>query len=112
MSSRSRLWPTLIVASTLATGVLVFGGFDAPLRSIVVLAFLLVCPGLALVRLLRIREPVTEVTLGVALSVALAVVVPGTMLYAGAWSPQLGLALLIAATLAASVHELLRPRSA
>jgi hypothetical protein len=111
MSSPSRLCSALIVASTLATGILVFGGFGAPLRPLVVLAFLLVCPGLALVRLLRIGEAVTELTLGVALSVALAVVVPVAMLYAGDWSPKQSLALLIAATLAASVPELLRPRT-
>lgn len=111
MTGHGRLWPALLVVSALATGALVFSGFEDPFRPVVVLAFLFVCPGLALVRLLAIGEPVTELTLGVALSIALAVLVPGTLIYTGAWSPKLGLALLIAATLAASVRELLRPRS-
>lgn len=111
MNSRPRLWPLLIVVWALVTGLLVFAGSDTPLRPVVVLPFLLVCPGLALVRLLRIREPVTELTLGVALSVALAVLVPGAMLYTGAWSPKASLALLIAAALAASGPDLVRPRA-
>jgi hypothetical protein len=50
---------------------------------------------MALVRLLQIEEPMTEVTLAVALSLALDALVAGTMLYTGVWSPPWGLMLLI-----------------
>ena len=95
MAREDWLWPTIILVSAVGAGTLTFGGVDSPIRSVVALWFLFVCPGMAFVRLLRIGDALTELTLAVALSLALDALVAGTMLYAGAWSPRWGLGLLI-----------------
>src|SRR4051794_8382675 len=64
-------WPLVIAVSTLCAVAAALGGWEAPFRPALVLWFVLVCPGMALVRLLRLGEPVTEWTLAVALSVTL-----------------------------------------
>jgi flagellin-like protein len=69
---------------------------------LVVLWFVLVCPGIALVRLLRLEDPFAELTLAVAVSIALALVLSGVGLYAGLWSPTVTLCVLIAITVTAS----------
>ena len=94
----------IVAAAGATTIALAMGtpGFLGP----VVVAFVLVCPGLAIVRLLELREPLLEVVLGVTLSVALAGLVSATQLYLGAWSPAGTVAILVALTIGA---ELLDP---
>lgn len=92
------LWPPVLLFSALLAGVLAFANLDSPLRAVIVLWFMLVCPGLALIRLAHLADPVAELAVGIALSVALASVVAAALLYAGAWSPQAVLGVLIAAT--------------
>jgi hypothetical protein len=79
-------------------------------RAPVVLSFLLICPGLSIVRAFGIRRGAVEVALGVALSMALAVLVPAALLYAGAWSPSAALAVLIALTIAVAAIDVVRGR--
>jgi hypothetical protein len=105
--SRNLFWPAVSVVLAAGSAVFVFTDIDFPLRPVFVLAFLLVCPGMALVRHLRIGG-VAELTLGLALSFALDAIVPGTLLYAGAWSPGLGLLVLIGITLAATFADIAR----
>jgi Peptidase family M23 len=107
--SRNLFWPTVSVVLAAGSAAFVFTDIDFPLRPVFVLVFLFVCPGMALVRHLRIGG-VAELTLGVALSFALDAIVPGTMLYAGAWSPGLGLLVLIVITLVATLADIARLR--
>jgi hypothetical protein len=67
---------------------------SAAYRAPVILTFVLVCPGLALVRLLGIPAAAARLSLAIAVSLALAVLVPASLLYAGAWSPPAALAIL------------------
>ena len=99
MSGRAWLWPAVIAASAVAAGGLVLGEVTSPTRSIVVAWFLVICPGMAIVRLLPVASGVIVLTLAVALSVALDALVAIPMLYAGAWSPTRGLVVLIALSL-------------
>ena len=108
MSASTRLWLAVSAGSTAAVAAVVFGGVAAPLRAPVVAAFLLLCPGTAFVRLLRIGDPVATLTLALALSVALDGIVAGTMLYAGAWSPEQGLVILMALTVLGTALETMR----
>ncbi len=80
------LWPTLIIVSALAAGLVNFVFTDGVLRPIIVLWFLFVCPGMVIVRFLRINEPMEKWTLALALSFAVVGVVAGIQLYAGMWS--------------------------
>jgi len=64
------IWRASVIACTLATGVDTFLDVQSPLRPILALCFLLLCPGMALVGLLRIEDMAVRVTLSLALSVA------------------------------------------
>jgi hypothetical protein len=105
------LWPKLFLISAAATAALVYGGVHSGVRLPVVLWFLLVCPGTALVRLLDLEDLLAEITVGVAVSAALAIIVSGVMLYAGAWSPNATLAVLLGITIFATVVDMRRGRS-
>ena len=69
------LWPAIIVVSAVAAGGLVYAGVAGPLRVAAVLWFLLICPGMAFVRLLRVADLATELMLAIGLSLALDAVV-------------------------------------
>ncbi|MCA1672159.1 MAG: hypothetical protein LC799_08140 [Actinobacteria bacterium] len=97
--------PVLIVLSGTAASIVTFTGAFPNVRPFVVLPFLLLCPGLAWVRLLRFESGLAELTLAVALSLVFATAVPAGMLYAGAWSPRGSFAVLFALTLVALVLE-------
>lgn len=96
------LWPTLILLSALGALLTSFVFPETPLRPFVVMWFLFVCPGMAIVRLLRLHEPMVEWSLAIALSFALDAFVAGAFLYAGRWSPTailfvlIGLSVLVA----------------
>lgn len=98
-------WPAIVLFSTLAVALAVFGGVGSPWRPLVVFWFLLVCPGMALVGLFLPRDGVATVTLALALSIALDTLIAMALLYAGYWSPRAGLVVLIAITLVGVVLQ-------
>lgn len=102
------LWPTIITASAAAIGGLVYGGLTSPIRPILAFWFLAVCPGMALVRLLRLRDAWTEVALATAISLSLDVIVALSLVYSHYWSPKFGLAVLIGVSLLGAALQLLR----
>jgi transposase InsO family protein len=63
-------------------------------RAVLVLAFCLIIPGWALVRLFSLDDRLSDLTLAVALSFSLETILATFMLYAGIWSPKWGLAAL------------------
>ena len=99
------LWRWVIFLSGMAVSVVVFTGALPAVQPFVVLPFLLLCPGLAWIRLLRLESGLAELTLSVALSLVLTTGVAGAMLYAGAWSPRGSLAVLLALTVVALVLD-------
>lgn len=105
------VWPKLLLISGAAAAVLAFGGVHSGVRLPVVLWFLLVCPGTALVRLLDLEDLLAELAVGIALSAALAIIVSGAMLYAGAWSPNATLAVLLGITIFGAMVDMRRGRS-
>ncbi len=104
-------WRRLIILSGAIAGIVTFGSVLPGLRPFVVLPFLLLCPGLAWVRQLRLEYPLAELTLAVSVSLVLDTVVAAGMLYAGAWSPKGSLALLLALTLVALVLDAVRDKA-
>jgi uncharacterized membrane protein len=90
----------------MSTGLLVFTGNESPFRAVMAFWFLLICPGMALVRFLRIGEPFAEVSIAIALSMAIDTIVAGTMLYAGAWSTSISLLVLIYISVGGAVIQL------
>ncbi|NOK63686.1 MAG: hypothetical protein GFH27_549379n29 [Chloroflexi bacterium AL-W] len=100
------IWPIIILLSAIGAGVVVFQDMSTPIRPILAFWFVLVCPGMALVRLLGLREWVVELMLGIALSISLTTIVAMVTLYIGNWSPPLVLGVLIGISL---VGILLQP---
>jgi two-component system, OmpR family, KDP operon response regulator KdpE len=93
------IWPSLIVLSAGLIGSLAFTNSSMELRPLFALWFLLVCPGMAYIRLLSIKETYVQWTLAVALSLALDALVAAILVYAHVWSPNVALLILIVASL-------------
>jgi hypothetical protein len=85
-------------------------GAPPVLRSLLACWFLLACPGLALVPLLRLGSFLGTWTVAIATSVALDTVVVGAMLYAGAWSPAIAFLVLAAITVGGAFAQLIGSR--
>jgi hypothetical protein len=83
-SPRRWAWSAAIAALTVAALLLGHEAVVSPLRPPIVTLFIAVCPGLALVRLLRLRRPAIEALLAVALSLVLAVSIALALLSQGA----------------------------
>lgn len=94
MTRADWLWPAIIIISAGAVCLMVFLLPNSPLRPALTLWFLLVCPGMAFVRLLGITPSYVEWMLGIALSLALDTLLSALMMYAYAWSWELALLLL------------------
>jgi hypothetical protein len=92
----------------MCASVLALGQFEWPGRPVIVLGFLIICPGMAWTRLLRLADPLVEWTLAVALSLAIAAVVAAVMVYGGVWNPGLGLLFIAGITLVGALLQVLR----
>ena len=90
----------LLALAALAAVALDLGG---PVRSIAVLPFVLVGPGLALTAWLGVSDPLLELTLMVVLSVAVETILAVMLIYVDVWSPELALVLCVGVVLAALV---------
>ena len=100
------VWPAVIICSAIAAGLVTFVITDTTVRPIIVMWFLFICPGMALVRFFRIHEPVVEWTLALALSFSIDAIVASMLLYAGRWSPTAILSILIGLSLAGAMVQL------
>jgi hypothetical protein len=104
MSMRS--WsPVVILASS---ALAMFAGVAAgpsPLRTVLVVWFLAVCPGLAAIGLLRLRDPWLAVALVPALSFAMDIIVAGILAYAGLWSAAAVILILVAISVSGALLQ-------
>jgi hypothetical protein len=102
-----------VLVSTIAVALVSLVGAPEVVRAPITLWFIAICPGMAVVRLLRLDEPLAEVMLAFALSLALAGLIPAIFLYLGAWSPAWSLTLLVAiAVTGLALDPVLVPRHA
>lgn len=90
---RTWLWPIIIFCGALLMTLSV--AMDWTIRPWVTFGFVLFCPGMALVRFMRLPDLLTEVGLAVAASMAITVMGLQLMLYLRFWSPITALYLLI-----------------
>jgi hypothetical protein len=104
------LWPATILLSAAGIAVIFFAGVAAPARPFITLWFLLLCPGMALVRLLRVEGIATQLTLAIALSLVLDSLVAGVMVYTGTWAPAAGLIILIVISVFGSLLQAVSAR--
>ena len=112
-AAQVRRWRRLRSLLLLATIALVLAsilGLPEIVRGALTLAFVVVCPGMAVVLLIRLDDAIAEFMLGLAVSLALVGIIPGVFLYLGAWSPEWSLAVLVIITWVALGVDLVRAR--
>lgn len=90
------VWPFVIVLLGVFAFLTVVIGVWPQWRALIVFSFMLICPGMAFVRLLNVKDSLITITLAVALSLAIDAVVAMIQLYSQQWSPTFGLVILIA----------------
>jgi len=88
-------WSMIIIISGLLALTSVFGNWGNPFRWILVLWFLLFCPGLAFAHLLPGKDQIGHWFLVIVLSFTLDTTVAETILYLDRWSPRLILLILL-----------------
>ncbi len=93
--SNKLVWPLVVIASAAAMGVATYGNMPVPLRLAAAACFLPFCPGMAIVRFLRIQDGMAEFATAIALSIAIETVVATAMVYSRLWYPSIALAVLI-----------------
>jgi hypothetical protein len=93
-----RNWSPLVIVASSALAMLEGVAATGPssLRTALVVWFLAVCPGLAVIGLLRLRDPWLEVAVVPALSFAIDVIVAGVLSYTGLWSAGAAIIILVA----------------
>ena len=96
---RSMAWPIIIIISAIALALAVVGTFASPMRTVLAFWFLLVCPGMAFVRLLHLKDGLAQWTLALALSLALDTIVAEIMVLNRLWSTPGGVFALICLSL-------------
>ncbi len=101
-------WPAAIgLLCAIACAAVAVGGSSA-VRTLVVVAFLLLCPGMAVVRAIGVGDPWAQLSLGLGLSVAIDILVSGVVALLGAWSPTAIFLILVGVSLAGAALDLRR----
>ncbi|MBA4398684.1 MAG: hypothetical protein C0396_02265 [Anaerolinea sp.] len=99
------IWPGVLILSTLAVSLAAFQNWQSPLRPLITLWFMAVCPGMALLRVFGFRLAAAGWTLAIAFSLAIDTTVGIALLYSGRWSWQAGLVILAAITIIPTLFE-------
>lgn len=107
MAHEKWLWPVVIIVSACGAAAAAAGMVPASLRLPIVFWFTLVCPGMTLVRFLRLPDRLSELTLAVGTSIALAMTMALIMVYTRLWHPPVGVWLLSAASVTGAGLQLL-----
>ena len=107
-----RFIPALLLGWALITGALVFGDVHHPARTAFSLVFLAFVPGLAILRLIGLRDLEMTILLAVPLSLSLDAATSGVLVYTGSPSWNLGVAILLAVTIGAVLFDGARPKIA
>ena len=95
----------LLVVALAVDAMALFAG-PSDVRTLLVAVFLLLGPGLGLVGLLGIEDPWQLLTLAFGVSVALDTAVALLLIYVVGWYPGMGLAVLLAISIAGALAQL------
>jgi uncharacterized membrane protein len=99
---------TATLLLSILAGVAYAADWQSPVRTALGVAFLFLAPGLAIVELLAIQDPLMRIALVPGISIAVGTLVAVSLVYADAFSSGLALALLEALTLAALLAAAVR----
>ncbi len=97
--SKNLTRPITILILAIFAGIVAWGNIPGDIRIILLFAFTLICPGMALVGLLNIKDRLAEIMLSIALSLTLSTILAEAMILTRFWRPFLGLAMLIGISL-------------
>jgi hypothetical protein len=103
---RSLSWPVILIVSALFASLTLATNLAGFLQPWFIFWFLLVCPGMAFIRLFHIKDPLSEWVLAIALSLALDTILAEIMVLTRHWSPAGGLVLLISLSLAGALLQI------
>jgi mannose/fructose/N-acetylgalactosamine-specific phosphotransferase system component IID len=101
-------WPAIIIVSSIGVALAMVGDIEAPVRPLIAFWFLLICPGMAFIRLLHLQEWLTELTLAIALSLTMDTLVAEAMVLNHHWSPQWALFGLICLSLVGAALQVIK----
>ena len=105
----ARAWPgPAVLGFALAVGVSALLGEASTGRTLVVTVFMLLGPGLALVGLLEVEDPWALLALAFGASVAIDTALALLLLYVTGWNPGVGLAMLVAMSVAGALAQTAR----
>jgi hypothetical protein len=107
LTGRQRV-AALLACACVVSVALVLAPVPAGVRALVVLPVALLVPGLCVIRLVGLREPLIQLAVAFSVSAALWVAVAQAQIYLRLWDPELGLAGLLLASAASLVPELRR----
>lgn len=105
---RSRALSLLLAVSGWIVLGIVVAQAPTPARTIAVFGFVLICPGAVLIRLLRLRDPLERVVLGLAIGLSLATLISEVAALGHPVRAQLVLVVLASVCTVAALAEMVR----
>jgi len=105
---RSRVLSLLLAVSGWIVLGIVAAQAPTPARTIAVFGFILICPGAAVIRLLRLREPLERIVLGLAIGLSLATLISEVAALGHPVRAELVLAVLASVCTVAALAEMVR----
>ena len=107
----SLFWPIFIIAATAGVGVSLLLDIGGVLQAAIGFPFLLICPGMAYIRLLKMKERFTELILAIALSMALGTIISTALVLADVWAPAAAVSALMVISLVGAALQIAHHRS-
>lgn len=108
--ARSKSLPVVLIAATAAILIIVLAVPGGTFRLMAVMAYLLICPGIAFTGLLALRDPLAALILGIGLSISLDILISEALVLAHLWSPVAALLILGLLCLVGAMLQLKQPR--
>ena len=96
---RKLVWPIVIIISSMLAALAGLSINSGPVRAALIFWFILICPGMAFVRLIRPGDLLSEIMLSIGASLVVSTLIAGIQLITHQWSPLMELGILIAVSL-------------
>ncbi len=93
---RKFVWPIVISISGVLAALVALGIYSGPAHGALVFWFILICPGMAFIPLIRPGDRLSETMLAIGASLVISTLIAGIQLITHQWSPRVELGLLIA----------------
>jgi hypothetical protein len=103
-------WPQVSLASVAAVALAAAVGGTSPVRTALVVWFFVTCPGMAIARLVDLRDGFGEAAVGIGLSLSIGLTVALALVYVGAFSGAVVFVVLAVLAVGASLAALARER--